>query len=144
MKPDSEEYGRANGHSPIAKNVVCVDFDGTLYPFSDLYSRARPNPGAVEAVKRMKEAGFRIVIFTSRLSPTWCFSEHESLTGQYNYVQDILLRDGIPFDDITSEKVPAVAYIDDRAVRYVGLGPDPHEWTIIADYVISEYGEGAK
>lgn len=143
MKDESHDYGVENGHSPLAANVVCVDFDGTLYPWGPLFSRAEPNPGAVEAVKRMKEAGFRIVIFTSRLSPTWCFSEHESLTGQYNYIQDILLRDGIPFDDITSEKVPAVAYIDDKAIVYRG-DPGEEEWGQIAEHVISKYGEGVK
>jgi len=140
MNGQSRDYGLAYGHSPIAANVVCVDFDGTLYPWGDLYSRARPNPGAVEAVKRMKEAGFRIVIFTSRLSPTWTFAEHESMTGQYNYIQDMLLRDGIPFDDITCEKVPSIAYIDDRAVVY--NGNDAEEWGDIADAIISTYGSG--
>lgn len=142
MNTSSEDYGMVNGHSPIAKNVVCIDFDGTLYPFAPLFSRARPNPGAVAAMKALKAAGFKIIIFTSRMSPTWTFSEHESLTGQYNYIQDILLRDGIPFDEITSEKVPAVAYVDDRAVIY--HGSDEEEWGDIASYIISTYGDGAK
>ena len=141
MNGASHDYGMANGHSPMAAKTVAVDYDGTLYPFGELFSRAKPNPGAVAAVRRMKEAGFKIIIFTSRLSPTWCFSEHESMTGQYNYIQDMLLRDDIPFDEITSEKLPCIAYIDDRAITYHGHGED--EWTSIANSVIQKYGGDA-
>lgn len=120
MRPESREYGLKNGHSPLAENVICVDFDGTLYPWGDLFSYDPPLPGAVDAVLRLRDAGFRIVIFTSRLSPTWLEAEGQSEVVQYDYIAEVLTRDGIPFDAITAEKVPAIAYVDDKAIWFEG------------------------
>lgn len=58
---------------------------------------------------------------------------------------DFLTTNGIPFDriDMGDEgKVVAVAYIDDRAIRYAD--EKPYGWTNIANAVISIYGEKEK
>lgn len=137
MRIEAREFGLANGHSPIADKVVCVDFDGTLYPWGELFSYAAPLPGAVTSMKELKASGFRIVIFTSRLSPTWLFAEGESASEQKEYITKVLTRDGIPFDDITSEKIPAIAYVDDKAVNYHGYS---NEWKDIANWLVARHG----
>jgi hypothetical protein len=121
-----------NGHSPDAKGVVCVDFDGTLVPWGPLMNpESQPLPGAVEAVQKMKNAGWRILIYTSRLSPSWHSASGEKYEEQLQYVVDTLNRLGIPFDGITAEKVPAEAYIDDRAIEFTG-----DNWPEIAERML--------
>jgi hypothetical protein len=112
------------GHPPSAEGWVCVDFDGTLYPFGYLLDGPEPLQGAVAAMMALRNEGFKIAIYTSRLSPSWYRSEgwdrNEAEMEQFAYISQILTRDGIPFDKITCEKIPAIAYIDDKAVEFKG------------------------
>ena len=111
------------GHPPVANNVVLVDFDGTLFPFGGLNDEdARPLAGAAAAVRELRNRGYYIVIFTSRMSPRWWMSEagEEYLdfgVAQRDYVRRMLDKHDIPHDEITAEKVPAEAYFDDKAWR---------------------------
>lgn len=125
-----EQYGMQNGYAPIAHKVVCVDFDSTLYPWRPVYEQPDPLPGAPEAIRRLKAAGYRVVIFTSRLSPTWLASTKYTASDMLDHIEAVLKRDDIPFDQITAEKVPAVWYVDDRAIRFDG------DWKPIADFIL--------
>jgi hypothetical protein len=42
----------------------------------------------------------------------------------------LLNRDGIPYDDITGDKLPAERYIDDRAITF------DDNWQAIADFLV--------
>lgn len=127
------QYGMQNGIPPIAAKLVLVDFDGTIVPWGPLMGDKEPIPGTVGAMRALRSAGFRIGIFTSRMSETWVRSVLEIPQGippiqsdklhifdflarQRSYVADILNRHGIPFDFITAEKMPAEVYFDDKAV----------------------------
>ena len=118
------------GHPPEASRVICVDFDGVLYPFGMLMDSPDPIPGAFRALRRLKRAGYRIVILTSRLSARWLTQSGHDAEEQRAYIEGLLRRDGIPFDVITSEKVPAEFYVDDRAIRFTG------DWTAVTDFVL--------
>lgn len=118
--------------------TVCVDFDSTIVPWGPLMADATPFPGVAEGVRALKAAGYRIVIFTSRLSGTWFKAanpdDYEGLVvdreNQRAHVAAILDKNGIPYDEITAEKVPALAYFDDRAVHVVPgeLGTEIDRW----------------
>lgn len=118
MRAESREFGLANGYSPLAAGVACIDFDGTLFPFGELFAYNDPEPGAAEALRALKAAGWTIVIFTSRFSRRWITGEGVSFAAQAGYVRHQLKAHNIPFDEITAEKVPAEVYIDDRAIGY--------------------------
>jgi hypothetical protein len=124
------DFALANGVARMASKVVALDFDGCLYPFVDVYAAPKPHADMVALAKKLKRAGFRIVVFTSRLSPTWLDHSGDDYLTQYTYIVGLLERDGIPFDDVTAEKVPAFAYVDDRAIRYNGNGKE------IADFIL--------
>lgn len=126
-----EDYGMAHGYAPIAHRTVCIDFDSTLYPWAPIYAQPDPLPGAPEAVRRLKDAGYRIVILTSRLSPTWLASAKYTESDMRDYIEAVLRRDDIPFDLVTAEKVPAEVYVDDRAIRF-----RDGEWPAIVDWVL--------
>ena len=114
----SDEEGLRLGHAPMAHGVICVDFDGTIYPWAPLMAEPAPVPGAAEALRRFRDYGYTIVIFTSRLSPTWLTEAGETAADQRAHIEKLLHRDGIPHDGITAEKIPAEFYVDDRAVRF--------------------------
>jgi len=100
--------------------VVCVDFDGTLFPYRPLYEQNPPMPNAVETMWWLKSQGYKIVIFTSRLSPSWLEESGESEQRSLGWVEGLLVQNNIPYDMITAEKVPAEYYIDDRAIAFRG------------------------
>lgn len=105
-----------DGHPPIANRTICIDFDGTIVPWGKLMAPKHPFPGVGPAIRALKAEGYTIVIFTSRLSMTWLVDEDHDPDEQYAYVAGILERNSIPYDRITSEKVPAEAYFDDKAI----------------------------
>lgn len=127
----AESFGIANGYAPSAHKVVLVDFDSTLYPWEPIMSEPDPLPGAVAAMQKLHRAGYRLVIFTSRLSPAWLAESGYRAVDQIEHIERLLRRDGIPYDEISSEKQPAQVYIDDRAIRF-----RPGDWPAIADWIV--------
>jgi len=130
MSDERDRLAIARGYPPEAHHVLCVDFDGTLYPWGYIDDEPEPLPGAIEAMQRLKAHGFRIVIFTSRLSPAWLASAGYDAAAMREKVERLLNRDGIPFVDITGEKIAAQAYIDDRAIRFDGDWPPIVDWLL--------------
>lgn len=124
-KFDSNEVIAA-GHPPVAKGIVCVDFDGTIFPFGNMWGTEPPIAGAIEAVKALKEQGYTVMIFSSRFSKSW--HDHEgwdhaqALREHGSYVSKMLEAYNIPYDGFTCEKIPAQAYFDDKAYRAEGDG----------------------
>jgi len=117
----------ANG-APTARRVLCVDFDLTLVAWGPLDVIPEPLPGAVKAVRHLMACGYEVVILTSRMSATW-WIDHCAVTGedpiefggkQERIVQRSLERMGLGGLRVTAEKVPALAYIDDRAIAFHG------------------------
>ena len=108
-------------HPPVAEGVVLVDFDGTIVPWGRLEGPFDPLPNAAAAVQSLKNMGFTIGIFTSRLSPTWHRAEGRDpelgIAEQTHIIRVALFANNIPFDFITAEKVPAILYLDDKAMR---------------------------
>lgn len=117
-----EMFAKSNGHPPVAAGVVCVDFDGTISPWGDLFGFPKPLPGAVNFIRWLKKEGYTVVIFTSRLSSVWHAAEGRNpakgIFEQVEYLQAYVRKYDIPVDSATAEKIPAIAYIDDKAIQY--------------------------
>jgi len=123
---------KVDTNPPSAARRVCIDFDGTILSWGGLYEKRPPFPGVSEAIRALKDAGYEIVILTSRLSRTWCVAETETNVGETalqfayhnrQFVEETLRENDIPYDRITSEKVPAAIYFDDKAVRISPIFP---------------------
>jgi hypothetical protein len=125
MTTFDDSYAQAKGHPPSADMTVCVDFDGTICPWGPLMEDRPPFRGVRKALKRLRAAGYRIVILTSRLSREWHADEaarrgvdaDDFGAEQFEFLASYMIRWGLPWDCITAEKVPALVYFDDRASR---------------------------
>lgn len=89
---------------------ICIDFDGVLHDYSkgwqgeDVFNK--PMDGAKDFVDRLKKEGWEVCILTSR-TPS-------------DKLKQFFTDNEIPYDMITSEKVPAKVYLDDRGLRFNG------------------------
>lgn len=95
--------------NPCNPNVVCVDFDGVLntyHGYKGKYEHGVPRDGAKEFLETLSKQ-YQVAIFTC---------------AEIVIVRDWLVKyDMMKYVwDITSCKLPAIAYIDDRGIRFNG------------------------
>ncbi len=95
------------------RRTLCIDFDGVLYPYEGDWDNGRitgdPMPGAVAALRKLYAAGYDLVVHTTRCNDP----------EQVAIIREWLEGHGAPVIwQVTACKVPAIAYIDDRAVRF--------------------------
>jgi len=102
------------------KKRIMIDFDGVIHSYDNgwqggkIYGKVIE--GTKEAIDSLKDKGFEIVIFTTRASNTHNINpKSEQLVSD---MENWLNTNNIYFDKITSEKLGAVVYIDDRAIRF--------------------------
>ena len=134
-------------------NIACVDLDGVLYVYKKHsgvtdFSRS-PNPEALKLLIMLKNEGWKITIYSSRLNGTWD-TPYEEIRLK---VIDWLEKHSVPYDDIARPeegKRFATVYIDDRSVWFptnkinegtaeeiydkikeVSSGYDPHDTTLV-------------
>jgi len=95
-----------------AENVartIAIDFDGVCHSYEkgwqdgEIYGT--PVPGALEGISRLRAKGFWVIIATA-------------YSRDPQEVYKWMLNHGIYVDAVTVLKPPAIAYIDDRAIRF--------------------------
>lgn len=104
--------------------TIAVDFDGPAYTYSGYNEEELngvPQKGLFNAINKLQERGFKVVILTARTP-----DEHTAIKAWF---EKWAARLGQEFEnvEITNVKPPAVAYIDDRAIRFTN-------WTDILNY----------
>jgi len=92
---------------PRAKTVM-VDLDGVLCTEEVFLERplAEPIAGAAEALRKLRAAGYVVVIYTAR---GW---------GEYRVARKWLEDHGFEYDGLQMGKPVADVWIDDRAIRF--------------------------
>ena len=112
------ENGRCRWEEATRPKTLAVDLDGTILEYDGWRGHnhfGKPLPGAREALQKLKEQGFVIIIWTTR--------QNRDKIAEY------LKEHGIPFDYINenphgppdcSNKIYADYYIDDRAIEFRG------------------------
>lgn len=90
--------------------TLLIDFDGVIhdapYGYRDGEIYGKPTDRAPEMIKKLIEARFDCIIFTAREET------------DFEKIHQWLKKNNISDMAITNKKIPALAYIDDRAVRF--------------------------
>ena len=94
---------------------VCFDFDGVIHSYVSGYLGDDvipdpPVPGIKEAIDRLREAGYQVVVLSSRSAT------REGREAMREWLEEY----DITIDGIYSVKPPARCYVDDRAVCFDG------------------------
>lgn len=93
------------------KPRVLVDFDGVIHAYSQGWADGtvydQPMVGARPALQMMEDAGYEVVIFSTR--------DAEQIVAW-------LAANDFPAYRVTNVKEPAVAQIDDRAIHFQTWG----------------------
>ena len=102
---------------------IAIDFDGVIHGYSKGWDDGSiydpPVPGTVEAMKKLKEAGHTLYIFSTRTNPV--FKDKEASAEQKKNMENWMNEHGIPYDKIwTFGKPMADLFIDDRALGFRG------------------------
>lgn len=100
------------------RKKVVVDFDGVLHKFTTRWVRPSevsdgPVEGALEAVQSYLDAGFEVIVVSSRATQS---------DGKLA-IENWLFEHGFPVLKVTHEKPGAVIYIDDRGYHFTGSWP---------------------
>jgi hypothetical protein len=128
--------------------TVAVDFDGTLASGNNFPDIGEPNPEAREAMEYLREAGYRIIIWTCRTCH-WHYDQFGGDPAQPTLERHTVLQmiewlhaHKIPYDEIddgSKGKVMADFYIDDKSLRYV---PGPDGWADVCAFIESRRQKG--
>lgn len=103
------------------KTNIGIDFDGVIHKNSKGYYDGtiydKPIPGSKNALKKISKI-YRIIIHTAKAKP-----DRPIINGKTGtqLVWEWLKLNGIAeyISDVTAEKPRAVAYIDDKAIKFV-------------------------
>jgi hypothetical protein len=96
-------------------------------------------PGFVEAMRRFRDAGHPVRIYTARINPIdpWTGDVRPDAVVQeeIDYIRATLDAAGLQFVEIYNKpgKPGGAVYIDDKAERY---NPGPRSWQRVADKIL--------
>ena len=95
---------------PLEARTVCIDIDHTICQSAgpDSYAEATCLPGAQDALRELRRAGWIVVLHTGRHFNHW------------KTTVDWLSRNDFEYDQLVFGKPPARYYIDDRAIPFDG------------------------
>lgn len=114
-----EQYNLLQHHEN--EKQIAIDFDGVIHKnskgFHDGTVYDEPIEGAFDAIKKLKAEGYCIVIFSAKAKPDRPLVNGKTgaeLIEEWfdNYQMLSYIK------EVTSEKPRAIAYIDDRAIRF--------------------------
>ena len=95
--------------------TIVFDFDGVIHSYTSGWKGVAnipdpPVPGIREAIAEIRDAGYRVVVVSTRCS------ERDGLMAIHKFMNE----NNILVDDISAHKPPALVYIDDRAICFDG------------------------
>lgn len=106
---------------------LCIDFDGVIHDYTDGFRHGeiygQPIPGAFETMQRLYDAGYDICVLTTRGRDP----ELRMAVVAWMTMRQVEMELDFEFE-VTGEKLPAIAYIDDRAVRFTNWADIRKYW----------------
>lgn len=111
--------------------TIAIDFDGVIHAYrrgwhdGSIYDN--PIDGAFDAIRKFQKQGMAVFIHTTRSPETvadWLGERAPDFDIVYNIDPFPVFWDRTDQILVTDRKLPAAAYIDDRAVRFIGYWPE--------------------
>jgi hypothetical protein len=121
------------------RHTINVDWDGTAVPAMWPERPTTFLPGFAEAMRRFRDAGHPVQIWTARINPLdpWSGERRSDadIEVEVQYIRTALNEARLNFIKIyRGEGKPGGAvYIDDKAERY---SPGPKSWARLADKIL--------
>ena len=125
------------GGLPVDNPWIAIDLDKTIIKSAPWPNMGEPYPGAVEALNMFKDMGFKIMIWTARMTMTDPEGGHQNVNKIQKEIEDHLRSHCVPFDFVMPYKKPAFVFrfIDDRAIKFKG------DWDEVVAEVVSDMEE---
>ncbi len=99
------------------KKVIAVDFDGVIHDYSKGWQGGEIYGDIIKdakyALKRLMDDRFSVVIFTARV-----LNDEVQEIKVFDWLNKNGFNLGVHYDKLTSDKIPALVYIDDRGIRF--------------------------
>ena len=100
--------------------TAIIDFDGTLCEHA-FPAVGKPEPHVREALEKLKEMGYEIIIHSCRTAADWGPLNRKE---HIKKIEKFMEENELPYDEILTDssydKPSADVYIDDRGVGYRG------------------------
>lgn len=110
---------------PRTKRTIAIDFDGVIHSYHDGYKNGEIYGsvilGAFEAVERFLGVGYSVYIHSTRDPETIMLWLQKQDGWKWN---TLVIPDDMKFWNlrdcvgVSNRKIPAIVYIDDRALRF--------------------------
>ena len=102
------------------KNVLCIDFDGVIHDhylgFHDGTIYGKPLKGALDSIKYLAKI-YRIIIYTCKANPNRpLINGKTGIELIWEWLEKYKVNQYV--EEITYTKPNAIAYIDDKAIRF--------------------------
>jgi capsule biosynthesis phosphatase len=100
---------------------ICIDLDGVIAEIkkeNETYADVKPIKSAVEKIKKLKENGHYIIIYTARHMKTCDGNVSKVLAKIGRITLEWLDKYNVPYDEIVFGKPWADIYIDDNGYRF--------------------------
>ena len=81
------------------------------------YGKAKPIPEMIASIRKAKEKGFRIVLFTARRMVTHNGDINKVIEDVGEITENWLKEHDVPYDELQFGKPYAVYYVDDKAMN---------------------------
>lgn len=100
---------------------ICLDIDGTvceLKSYIGSYEKVLPLPGVADFIRKKREEGHEIILYTARHMKTCSGNQGKVLARQGMTLFEWLRKHEIEYDEIYFGKPQADVYIDDNAIKF--------------------------
>ena len=102
------------------KNIICIDFDGVIHDhnlgFHDGTIYGKPLKGALDHIKELSKC-YKIIIYTCKANPDRpLIDDKTGIELIWEWLEKYQIKEYV--HDITFYKPNAVAYIDDKAIKF--------------------------
>lgn len=96
-------------------HTICIPNDSATDTF-EKYGKAEPIHSMIDAIRKAKESGFKIVLFTARRMATHNGNINKVIEDVGDLTKSWLKDNNVPYDELLFGKPNAVYYIDDKAM----------------------------